>query len=402
MRLDELVTFVRQLDLSPTAERQRPREPHREPQTGRPRVERIPGDDPNAIPVERPPVPPWITDSVLLDVAARDSELVSRDGHSLVFRDDGSMTLTIEQEISTNDIPRDVGPNPPIDVLAYYLPFHLYGANWGVYIRESGILFAATIIKGAALSPSDTWILQKARCLLFDHERFHFQAEVACARAEVVVGYRLYDPYFSNGFAAAHEEALANATAYRPIKKAKSPIPSRVTVWMKSQGPGYCDFERWISPVKFAAGCRLASQYMLSEVPTHSPRQPAEFLFDSMRSRPPVYFVLDVSKVRVSKAFPKWNGMQVQVFSNDHPPPHIHLYMPPESLFTRLEWPTLQPLEGDRELSAKQRRKLSEYIAKNETKIDLDIRKTYGPMRHGSLARTGSTRSASPRSRSRR
>ncbi len=210
---------------------------------------------------------------------------------------------------------------------------------------------------------------------VLDHERLHFQAEVACSRAEVIAGYRLYDTYFSDGFAAAHEEALANASAFRPLKKAKSPIPSRVTTWMKHQGPGYCDFDRWDSPARFAAGCRLASQHMLKGFRSVSSRQPAEFVFDSIRFKPPIYLVLDVSLAKILKAFPKKDGMRVLVHTRDHPPPHIHIEAP--RCETRYIWPELRPLEGDPELSSRERGILDSYLERLGSEIDAKVRSVY-------------------------
>lgn len=63
-------------------------------------------------------------------------------------------------------------------------------------MRESGRLVVAAILRGSALSPGDSAFVGLARVVLLNHERFHFQAEVACARAEVVSGLRVYQAYF--------------------------------------------------------------------------------------------------------------------------------------------------------------------------------------------------------------
>lgn len=56
----------------------------------------------------------------------------------------------------------------------------------GIYLRESGVLQVASILKGSGLKRGDFDLLQHARHLLTAHERLHFEAEVACARAEIV------------------------------------------------------------------------------------------------------------------------------------------------------------------------------------------------------------------------
>jgi hypothetical protein len=44
----------------------------------------------------------------------------------------------------------------------------------------------------------------------------------------------------------------------------------------------------------------------------------------------PTYLVVDAPIAGyVLRPFPKWNGVAVEVHSNDHPPPHIHVEMPP-------------------------------------------------------------------------
>ncbi len=158
MRLTELISFVRQIDLFPEAQQRPPRgEPLRDNQPNVPRGERLPNDDPNAVPIDRQPVPPWIVES--------DRTGIVLDGGPIIIRDGGDVIIRVEQDITSGDLP-DFPPNPPIDTLAYYLPFHLHGENWGIYLRESGILFAATIIKGSALLPSDALFIDLGHNLL--------------------------------------------------------------------------------------------------------------------------------------------------------------------------------------------------------------------------------------------
>jgi hypothetical protein len=352
MRLSELISFVRQIERRPDTEES---ETSNQPLS----------DEPNAPRCERLPVPPWVRD----------------DGGRQRIPDRGDLVLDVEQEFSPTALPPDLqAPNPSIDILAYYLPFHLYDSDWGIYLRESGVLVAASIVKGSALAPGDRVFLERGRRLLLDHELMHFCAEAACSRAEVVSKYPLYRPYFHDGFAAAHEEALANASAFRGLHDEPPVIKDRVATWMRHQGPGYRDFERWVNSARFAAGCRCASQHMLKIFPgaRSSRPEPAEFLFDSTRRfKPPIYVVLDVSLATALKPFPRAHGMRVLVHTRDHPPPHIHLDIPPGRPFTRCEWPSLQSLEGDTRLSSAGRRNLDAYIAEYGSKIDQKVRAVY-------------------------
>ena len=157
MRLRELISFVRQIQQRPDFEEQRTRN---EPFL----------DEPNAPRRERLPVPPWVRD----------------DGGTQRIRDRGDLILDVEQAIAPTALPPDLQvPNPPIDTLAYYLPFHLYESDWGIYLRESGVLVAVSILKGSALARGDFTLLERGRRLLLDHELLHFYAEVACARAVI-------------------------------------------------------------------------------------------------------------------------------------------------------------------------------------------------------------------------
>lgn len=152
MRLSDLISFVRQIDRLPDGGQ---RQPSDEPL----------GDEPNAPRVDRPRVPPpGVTDAQPI-------------------RDRGDLLLRLERVVDIDDLPPDVrAPNPPIDTLAYYLPFHTHGSDWGIYLRESGVLAVAAILKGSRLDPGDSTFIVRGREILLNHELFHFQAEVACAR----------------------------------------------------------------------------------------------------------------------------------------------------------------------------------------------------------------------------
>lgn len=352
MSLNELISFVRQIDRFADVDQ-------------RPRRDEPLLDEPNAPGRDRSPAPPWVTD---------------RERTQLV-RDRGDLVLDLERVVSLDDLPPDLRqPNPPIDTLAYYLPFHRHESDWGVYLRESGVLVVASMLKGSRLGPGDSAFIDRGRKVLLNHEHFHFQAEVACARAEVVTRLRLYDAYFGDSFAVAHEEALANASAYRGLRLEPAVIRERVSAWMKKQGPGYRDFDKWVDSAKFSAGCRRAGQHIIKRSPGLRPSrpEPAEFLFESIgRFKPPTHIVLDVSLASILKPFPKAHGMRVLVHTRDHPPPHIHVEMPPGKAYTRCLWPQLEPLKEDPGLSSDGRKALDAYLADYGPQIDAKVRAVY-------------------------
>jgi hypothetical protein len=117
----------------------------------------------------RPPIPEWI---------------VQPSQDALIFPNERA-SWRIEGPVRTPTPPRNVGDWGP-DVLAFYLPFHFYKTNWGTYLLASGIVYLASVLKGSALIVGDESFLNRAEALLQEHERFHFAAEVACSRAEVI------------------------------------------------------------------------------------------------------------------------------------------------------------------------------------------------------------------------
>lgn len=341
-------------------------------------------------PVQRHPIPGWI-----------------EPGKGTPFPS-GSV-LVIEE------VPQPVQQNRPtgidVDVLAYYLPFHFYTEEWGIYLRASGVLSIASMLEpGSKRGPAGD-LLRLASGILLQHERFHFLSEVACGRLELISGAsELYRDYFHDRGATVVEEALANAYALRTLFRRRSAaLRDRVEQWMGTQGPGYRDFARCLASSAFSKHCRIAVQRMqntdkritlssgslrvgsLVLRPTAVQAQgsvfpwggrslavPTEFLFAGVaRSTVPIRIVLDVAGVGVLRPFLKYAGMRILVHANDHPPPHLHVEMPPGRDFTRLEWPALQPLPGAPALSVSQRKAVDKYLSRYGEQIDKKIRQVY-------------------------
>ncbi|MGQ0556952.1 MAG: hypothetical protein ACT4PN_13525 [Nitrospiraceae bacterium] len=339
-------------------------------------------------PTPRPVIPEWL-----------------RPGNGVLVPADG--TLVVEGDT----LPVQNVQLPVIDALAYYLPFHFYTERWGIYVRSSGIVTVASMLASATGGKLSSDVVNLAYAILLHHERFHFFSEIACSRAELVLHDERYHHYFHDQGATACEEALANAYAFRTaLRRQPAVIRQHVKQWMHEQGPAYRDFSRCLAPVAFADWCRTATKHMrntgkngivlslpgiacgdsalyanrviLQDTVTFRDGRkislPTEFLYDGLtRSVAPIRVVLDVPGVVVLKPFPKDRGLRVLVHSHDHPPPHIHVDMPPGTPFTRLEWPTLDPLSDDPPLSKSGRRKLDEYLSKYRDKIERKIKEVY-------------------------
>jgi hypothetical protein len=333
---------------------------HRQPAQNTP-YERAPGDL-NASPGGRPPLPDWLSDE--------DEE----SGSLVTVIGAGPLDLDTDGfPVASGTQPRETEPS--IDTLAYYLPYHFYPEKWGVYLRASGILYLASVLKEAAGAPADAELLELSRRILFEHEFFHFIAETACSQAEVVANIRLYEPYFPNPYAAPHEEALANAYACRRAMRGRSAhIKAQVSTWMSRQPEGYRDYHRWLTRARFDTGCRRAAHYMLQPIPITGP---GEFLLAlSARTTVPTRLVND-TKAGTVKPFPKHLGMRVVVHTREHPPPHIHIERPRGRVVTRYVWPDLTPYPGDKALASSAEKDLRNYLKEYGPAIEDKVRSVY-------------------------
>ena len=303
------------------------------------------------------------------------------------------------------EYPGHPGADVSIDTLAYYLPYHFYPTRWGIFLKTSGILHVASLLKGARVTLDDQNSTQLARQILFEHEFFHFVAETACARAEIVAQRRLYDPYYPHPYAAPHEEGLANAFAFRrALVGQPASVKSFVSKWMRAQGPGYREFERWLGRARFDDGCQRAAHYMLQAITgriraraasrgpnsgawgVSAPSQglasgsvgtllgPAEFLFvPPNRNSVPTRLFVD-AEVGIFKPLPKEDGMRVLIHTREHPPPHFHVELDGR-VVTKYLWPELTPYPGQPPLSNSEMKTLRRYVEKRRDKIDEKIRK---------------------------
>lgn len=315
-------------------------------------------------------------------------------GEGTAFPADGIVVLEGETPPAQQGLPA------AIDVLACYLPFHFYAHGWGIYLRASGILSVASMLASASGRGLSRELLNLASAILLQHERFHFLSEVACSRGELVSADELYRHYFHDRRATAIEEALSNAHAFRTaLRRQPAQVRDQVKQWMQTQGPGYRGFARCLSPSAFTDWRRIAINRMQraarviklpgSAIPCGygidlfgaQPRtktMPAEFLFSGLTgSTVPTFLVPDVRGVGVLRPFPKHAGIRILVHTNDHPPPHVHVEIPPGHDFTRLQWPVLQPLEGDSSLSGRQQKSLDKYLSKYREQIDHKIKQVY-------------------------
>lgn len=273
-------------------------------------------------------------------------------------------------------------PHP--DVLAHYLPYHFYcGGVWGIYIHALGVIRLATVVKGTLLAAGDSSFADVAEHVLFNHEAYDCRVEAAATQAEVVARQPVYHSYFDDRRAVPHEEALANAYAYRQLTRFSPQHAPSVGQWMSSQGVGYGDFHRYAQAADFRRGQQECGRHIIRHVPggrIPASATPAGFLFDSLRmGRIPTFLVVDdIVEPYVLRPFPKFNGMVIKVHSRDHPPPHIHIEMPPGELLTKYVWDEpLRPVPECPQLSSKAGKRFEEYVARFGQAIHEEVCKKY-------------------------
>ncbi|MBM4087464.1 MAG: hypothetical protein FJ272_21940 [Planctomycetes bacterium] len=331
---------------------------------------RVPGslDDPEQRCVNRPPRPPvptWIGQP-------SERDLPLDEGHP----------WRIEGPLDPQQPLPDV-ETMGTDALAFWVPFHFYRERWGIYIRLTGVLYLAPVLKGGGLGPGDEPYLNLAERILFWHEWTHGAVEIACTRAELVARTSLYQPYYDDFEAFLHEEAICNAQALvRTAYHGPPDAHSRAEDWMGRQGPGYRDFGQWTD--RLWRGMDRAGRLMLKPLRRHNRKASGPtktFLFHEVdRYHVVATRINDMppSPVSVLRPFPKAFGIQVLVHTNDHPPPHIHIQMPPGGPETKYVWPDLVPVDGQPPLPGKGEKFLGRYMEDYGTQIGERLRRVYG------------------------
>ena len=304
---------------------------------------------------------------------------------------------TVEQEVPRANHPWKIegsagAQQPPPDLhalgpdaLAFYAPFHFYRQGWGIFIRLSGVLHLAEVLKGDILRPGDECCLDLAESLLIEHELLHAAAEIACTRAELTARQPLYASYFSKAPAAHLEEALANAQAVRVFQYA-DPLRARTRIeqWMSQQGPGYRDYASRLPPREFSKGLHEAACFMTDSLELPCPHADSSlytFLFRGARQYRKMRVVriddLGANEITILRPFPKAYGIQVFVHSREHPPPHIHV-KPLDQDDARYSWPDLVPFPDDTPLPAVARKALPRYLESYGAKIDARVKAAFG------------------------
>ena len=161
---------------------------------------------------------------------ARNDELMSNS--DALRRDVESYQINEDRlrDVIMNTTRRDLPPPTDIDALAWYLPIHYYGPEWGIYLREDSIEMLAGHIwdrlrhrTGSPQELRQVW--QAAAFTLYLHEAFHHKMESFAIRLEMARLQRTYIPYLEHVYLNARgtnhqlEEIIATHEMYRRLNE---------------------------------------------------------------------------------------------------------------------------------------------------------------------------------------
>jgi hypothetical protein len=291
------------------------------------------------------------------------------------------------------EIIREIGRRGT-DALAWYVSLH-QSSKWGIYFRARGIFFLSNLLK----TKSNIYDLNERVKLAFDlvlyHELFHFLTDMTAAHMEMVYKMPVYNDYL--GFVSSSppesvliEEALANAYALRRMPKR---YHSQIRGFFAMQPSPYSHYRELVSDIDFTKGKRRlgaivhfhnTSQILLQSLSSFPKTDEPfwEFIFNvepEMIFLPqiPMYVVTErhPSCARIRFISPVTDGLKVAVFPDDHPPPHIHVWIPANNKKDgRYLYPSLEPYRGALPLSRNKRRKLEIVISRYRPEIERRLR----------------------------
>jgi predicted RNA binding protein YcfA (HicA-like mRNA interferase family) len=227
---------------------------------------------------------------------ARPTDRGERDFH--LYGDDWELSEEATRSILHE--PGSLGP-PEWDVWAWYQPIYFFGSQWGIYIRESGLVECARRI-GQFLPPDlpgaarpdllAKALVRAAFAALFLHEQYHHKTESLGIRLHVVERHAVYPVYHSSVYRATKgtddqlEEGLANADSWFRIT---DPTYAR---WagrtIASTARDYLEESFWTAPpgyrnarhLLFSADFEAEQHRLFAEVqegPTPTRTTPSEF-----------------------------------------------------------------------------------------------------------------------------
>jgi len=279
-----------------------------------------------------------------------------------------------------------------IEALAWYISFH-QSLKWGIYFRVRSLSYLSNLFKTKDNLKDINERIKRAFDVLFYHEFFHFLTDIASAHMEMIYNKPLYNDYLkfletSQPDSLHIEEPLANAYILRRIPKR---YHSRIKNFFNIQPDPYSQFSLFTSDTNFLNGKRklgaIIRHHNLSKIvaqalnPFPNTDEPFwEFVFNVDPEKLfiphiPLYFVFEPHPNGSLKfEIPIMYGTQIAVRVNDHPPPHIHVWIPANNKKDgRYLYPSLEPYMGAPPLSNRKRKKTQKVIEIYKNKIESTI-----------------------------
>lgn len=158
-----------------------------------------------------------------------------------------------------------------VDALAFYVTLHAKGAQWGIYVPISSVLYLGQIFASTVTADWNTCLKLAFRCL-HQHELFHFSTDYFAAQIELLTGEpcskparHLRDPKF--GYVVL-EEKLANTQMLRAVARPPASLRARnrmraLRKFVALQPAGYSDALQVKTRDQFDALCDdLAQNYI--------------------------------------------------------------------------------------------------------------------------------------------
>jgi hypothetical protein len=228
-----------------------------------------------------------------VDVTSLTDPVVDQDDFQLAPSNSFGGWEEIGERISTiASRPEPLPPPGSVDALAWYLPFHFYGPDWGIYIKEDEVINLAGMIEkrlngGPRGVERTQQLCRAALTILYLHEAYHHKIESFATRLEIARLEPVYIPYDEHVFRRllgsddCLEEGIACSEMITRLKNEKtyykklSDEVKDATIqflyeWIPELPPGY---RRGIEFPNLPPSGQLQSQIAHASV---TPRQPPE------------------------------------------------------------------------------------------------------------------------------
>lgn len=348
--------------------------------------------------VDNPVTIPWIkSESLIVNIKKVFPQKEETDISPSIFIDPNTKIPTPDNELADDILKKGT------EALAWHVSFHQNQHDWGIYIRNRGLFFLSNLFKSKNNVNDINEGIKLAFDLLFYHEFFHFITDMVSANMEMIYKNTIYNNYRNelptDEFQI--EEPLANVYCLR-----KLPLiyHSRIRDFFERQPEPYKHFGNYETDVTFANGKKELGAIIRVFRETSKKERQADLLaakFDNsfgnfptsdepfweftFNVEPEKTFMIEIPIYFVSESHP--NGelrfvtpiiyeTKIAVYPGDHPPPHLHIWMPADSKKCSVYlYPSLTPYRKAKPLSNKQRKFIEDITNRYKVQLERELEK---------------------------